>query len=195
MDENSPETVTVLLRQAREGDRSAKERLFELVQHELRAIARHQMRGERADDSLQTTVILDDVFLRLVGADANTSWDNRKHFYRTAAVAMRRMLIDHERRRRALRRGGGHQRISVDPDELVPDPIGAEQLRVDLLALDEALTKLAKIDPRQIEVVELHHFGGCSLKETADLLGVSVGTVKADWRMAKAWLHRELTRA
>ncbi len=191
MDANSPDTVTVLLRQAREGDRCAEERLFELVEHELRAIAKRQMRKERAGDSLQTTVIIDDVFLRLVGSDTNTNWQNRRHFYRTAAVAMRRMLIDYERRRRAQRRGGGHQRISLDPDRLGN---GAEETHVDLLALDEALKKLADIDSRQIEVVELHHFGGCSLQETADLLGVSVGTVRADWRMAKAWLHRELTR-
>ena len=97
MDANSPDTVTVLLRQAREGDRCAEERLFELVEHELRAIAKRQMRKERAGDSLQTTVIIDDVFLRLVGSDTNTNWQNRRHFYRTAAVAMRRMLIDYEK--------------------------------------------------------------------------------------------------
>ena len=179
----------MLFRRTGEGDQTAREQLFRIVQHELRAIAEKQMRGERPDHSLQATVLIDDAFVRLAGDDANISWQNRKHFYRTAANAMRRMLIDHERQRRAQRRGGGeHQRVAV---ELALH--GAPDMRLDLLALDEALTKLGEIDPRQSEIVELHHFGGCSLKETAELLELSVGTIKADWRMAKAWLHRELT--
>ena len=138
----------------------------------------------------QVTVLIDDAFLRLVGETADISWHDRKHFYRAAARVMRRMLIDHERQRRAERRGGGeHKRMALDPDML-----GETQQRIDVLALDEALTRLSQIDPRQSEIVELHHFGGCSLKETAKLLGISLTTAKADWRTAKAWLHRELTR-
>lgn len=189
MEDGSLNTITLLLTQAREGDAKSKERLFHLVRDELHAIAEKQMRGERADHSLQATVLIDDAFLRLVSGDADISWQNRKHFYRTAANAMRQMLIDHERQRRAQRRGGGeHRRIAVDPDML-----GDRNLQFDILALDEALTKLAEIDPRQSEIVELHHFGGCSLKETADLLGISLTTAKAEWKTAKAWLHRELT--
>lgn len=188
--EFSSDDVTVLLNQAGDGDRTAKERLFGVVQKELRLIAERQMRRERAEHSLQATVLIDDAFLKLIGEDVEVSWENRRHFYCTAAKAMRRMLIDHERARRAQRRGGtDHQRVGVDPDH-----IADQDLLFDLLALDEALQKLAEFDPRQAEIVELHHFGGCSLKETAELLEVSVGTIKADWRMAKAWLHRELTR-
>lgn len=190
MDQNTPETVTVLLAQAREGDADATEKLYDLVQHQLRRIAKNQLRGERPDHSLEPTIIIDDVFLRLVGERGNIDWKNRQQFYRTAAKAMRRVLIDHERRRRAQRRGGGnHRRVSIDPDLL-----GVEETCSDLLALDEALTRLAEFDPRQSEVVELHHFGGCTLKETAEMIGVPLGAVKADWRTAKAWLHRELTR-
>ena len=119
-----------------------------------------------------------------------TGLESRKQFYRMAASAMRRMLIDHERKRRAQRRGGGeHQRLAIEPDTL-----GIQGQQTDLLALDEALTRLTTIDPRQSEIVELHHFGGCSIKETAQLLNVSLSTVKSDWKMAKVWLHRELSR-
>lgn len=189
MDEHTPETVTVLLNRAGDGDQAARERLFRLLEYELRAIAQKQMRGERAGHSLQTTILIDDAFMRLMGEDAAKNWQDRKHFFRTAAQVMRRILVDHERKRRAQRRGGrANQRVAVDPDAL-----GTEKDRLDILALDEALTKLSRFDSRQREVVELRHFAGCTLSETAEILDVSVSTVKADWRMAKAWLHRELT--
>ena len=190
MSQVPPEHVTQLLVEANEGDRSAKERLFKLVEQELRLIAEKQLRGERSGHSLQATMLVDDTLLQLVGSGGNVSWENRKHFYRTASRTMRRILIDHERRRRAQRRGGGkHRQIDLDPND-----IGKDEIRWDLLALDEALNKLAMIDARQSEVVELHHFGGCSLSETADILDVSASTVKNEWRMAKAWLHRELVK-
>lgn len=187
---NEPDTVTILLNQAAAGNHTARDELFRRIQHELRAIAEYQMRGERPDHSLQATVLINDTFMRLVGKDTDVDWEDRRHFFRSAAKAMRRLLIDHERQRRTQRRGGGeHHRVDVDLDTL-----SDSDTKLDLLALDEALTKLATVDPRQSDIVELHHFGGCSLKETANLVGTSVGSVKADWRMAKAWLHRELTR-
>lgn len=189
MNANEQSQVTVLLAKAGSGDQSAKQELFQRVELELRAIADRYMRAERADHSLQTTILVDDAFLRLVGDKADCGWQDRKHFYRVAARAMRRILIDHERQRRAQRRGGGqHHKVPIEPDHL-----GVGQMQPDLLALDEALTKLSEVDSRQSEIVELHHFGGCTLEETAKMLEVSPSTVKGEWRAAKAWLHRELT--
>ncbi|MEZ6120544.1 MAG: ECF-type sigma factor, partial [Pirellulaceae bacterium] len=157
---------------------------------ELRIIARKQLRSERPDHSLQVTILVDDTLLELLGANAEIKWENRRHFYRTAAKKIRNLLIDHERKRRAQRRGGGEfRRVSLDLDQL-----SGESTRIDLLALDQALTKLAAIDQRQSDIVELHHFGGCSVNETAQILDVSPSTIKNEWRFAKAWLHRELTR-
>jgi len=189
MSKQNSEDVTLLLGQAGDGDVSAKEQLFRIVQRELKMIAQKQMRNERDGHSLQATVLVDDAFLKLVGSDVELDFSDRKHFYRVSANVMRRILIDHERTRRAKRRGGGdHQRVAFDLDL-----IGEDEFNLDVLALDEALTKLAEVDPRQAEIVALHHFGGCSLAETAELLEISVTTVKMDWRMAKGWLHRELS--
>ncbi|WP_252853728.1 ECF-type sigma factor [Aeoliella straminimaris] len=189
MDANSTESVTVLLNRVEGGDLAAGEVLYHRVERELRAIAEKQIRDERAGHSLQATLLIDDAFLRLTNGITEVGWQNRRHFFRAAARAMRQMLVDHERARRAARRGGRvHQRVALELDRL-----GTEQNEIDLLALNEALDKLAKRDPRQSEIVDLHHFGGLSLKETADLLEISVGTVKSDWRLAKAWLHRELS--
>ena len=189
MPEQSQGEITVLLQKAAAGDQAAEGRLFALVETELRAIAMKSMRDERIDHTLQGTVIIDDAFLRLVGKDAGIDWQNRRHFYCAAARAMRRILIDHERSRRAKRRGGGIPlRVVEDPDEF-----GVEQSQVDLLALDEALTKLADVSPRQSEIVELHHFGGYSLEEAGKILEISRTTAKSDWRIAKAWLYRELS--
>lgn len=181
--------ITQLLLATNDGDAQAKNRLFLLVERELRIIAAKQMRNERPGHSLQVTVLVDDTLLQLLGDNAEVKWESRRHFYRTAAKKMRHLLIDHERKRRAYRRGGGqHQRLAVDLDQ-----IGVTTSSIDLLALDEALTKLATIDERQSEIVELHHFGGCTLDETARILEVSASTVKGEWRFAKAWLHRELS--
>ena len=188
MSEESGIRVTNLLAQANEGDRTAKERLFSLIEDELRVIAQKQMRLERPDHSLQVTVLVDDTLLQLVGEQIDVSWQNRKHFYRAAARSMRRMLIDHERRRRAQKRGGDeHHRVDIRPDEL-----GDTTDQLDLLALDEALTNLANVDPRQSQIVELHHFGGCTLTEVAKIMDLSPSTIRNEWKMAKAWLHREL---
>ncbi len=179
--------VTVLLGQVRQGDRDARDQLYRLVEDELRKIAQHKMRSERPDHTLQTTILTNDVFLKLVGA-ADIDWHDRSHFYRTAARAMRRLLVDHQRARQTEKRGGGRERTAVELPE-----IGKEQFQVDLLALDEALEKLVEMDPRQSEIVELHHFGGHTLDETAKILDVSTATVKREWTAAKAWLHMRLS--
>ena len=189
MTDESGIRVTNLLAKANDGDRTAKERLFGLIEDEMRMIAQKQMRNERPDHSLQVTVLVDDTLLQLVGEQIDVSWQNRKHFYRAAARSMRRMLIDHERKRRAQRRGGGeYKRAEIGPDEL-----GGAANQLDLLALDEALTKMAEVDPRQSQIVELHHFGGCSLVEVAKIMDLSPSTIRNEWNMAKAWLHRELS--
>lgn len=189
MVEDSKGEITMLLAKANSGDTDAKSKLFGLVEKELRAIAKTKMRGERVDHTLQGTVLIDDAFLRLVGEQAGVDWSGRSHFYRAAARAMRRMLIDHERIRQAQRRGGNeHKRVAADPKYL-----GNDDERIDLLALDEALTELNEISPRQAQIVELHHFGGYTLEEVAKIVDVSRTTVKADWRIAKAWLFRRLS--
>ena len=188
MPERSKGDVTTLLTRATGGDEDAKAELFGRVEHELRVISSAKIRGARADYAVQTTVLIDDAFMRLVRDEARIDWQNRRQFYRAAARAMRRILIDQERARRAQRRGGGEPPVDVEPDSL-----GVESPLSDLLALDEALTKLAEFSPRQGKIVELHHFGGYTLEETAGILGISRTTAKADWRIAKAWLHKELS--
>lgn len=183
-------TVTLLLEKASKGDAQSQTDLFHLVKRELHAIARRQLGQERKGHTLQATLLMDEAVLRLIGKEPKVPWENRQHFFRTAARAMRNILIDHERRRRAVRRGGNsHQRIAIDPNKLAE-----ESKNIDLLALNEALEKLGHIDQRQSEIVELHHFGGFTLDETAELLGVSKSTIRSEWRLAKAFLYRELSR-
>jgi RNA polymerase sigma factor (TIGR02999 family) len=181
--------ITQLLRIASRGDSVAQEELFRRVEEELRTIADKYMRKERPDHTLSTTVLVDEAFMRLVVGGRKLKWTDRAHFYRAAAKAMRNLLVDYARRRQRKRRGPRHVRIQLDPDRL-----GHEMPQFDLLALNEALDKLKRLDPRQIEVVELHHFGGHSIAETAKILDVSVATVKTDWASARAFLYRELTR-
>ncbi len=182
MNDNSQDITTILGRIER-GETEARSELFRRVEEELRVIGRAYLRQERPDHSIEATMLVDDAFMRLVG---NTPLQDRTHFYRAAARAMRHILIDHARQHD--RRPQGHREV-VEPNELFTSP-----LSTDLLALDEALKKLANLDSRQVEVVELHHFGGRTMDETAEILGVSRSTIKNDWAFAKAWLHRELTR-
>lgn len=184
--------VTTLLRLAGAGDRQACAELFRQVEGELRQRAHAYLRRERPDQGLQTTVLIDDVFLKLVG-NPNTSWQDRAQFYRFAARAMRQLLIDHARQRNARDRGGG---AGPAPLDQVPEP-GAEAAcdPLDLLALDEALTKLAAANPDLAEIVELHHFGGWDLKQIAEeILRVSYKRAKTRWQLARAWLRRELQK-
>jgi RNA polymerase sigma factor (TIGR02999 family) len=183
----SPQDVTQLLHNWRNGDSQAFDRLLPLVHDELRRIASRYMRRERAGHTLQTTALVNEAYLRLVG-QKNVAWQDRAHFYAVAAQVMRHLLVDHARRRHYAKRGGNAQRITLDETAVV-----SSQRDDNLLALDEALTKLAEIDPRKVKLVELRYFGGLSAEETAEVLGVSEITVKREWLKTKAWLYRELT--
>lgn len=185
----SPGDVTLLLARIREGEDAAVGPLFELLYRELRRLAASTMRAERAGHLLQPTALVHEAFLRL--AEDTRSVENRRHFFGVAATAMRRILVEHARARRAAKRGGDAPRVSIDDVAVAAPEAGRE---VDVEALDQALIRLAAVDARQARVVELRYFGGFSLEETADLVGVSTRTVKRDWQMASAWLRREMSR-
>jgi RNA polymerase sigma factor (TIGR02999 family) len=184
-DQPTSHEVTRLLLDLQNGRVGASDQLVPLVYAELHDLAAHYMRNERPDHTLQPTALVNEAFLRLVG-QRHATWQNRSHFYGIAAQAMRRILVDHARRRRAAKRDGG---VSVTLDEHVSRP--AEQ-SLDLIALDDALAKLAAIDGRYSKVVELRFFGGLEIEQVAEALGVSPATVKRDWTFAKAFLQREM---
>ena len=179
--------VTELLRAWGAGDQQALHRLTPLVYQELRRIARRYMARERPNHTLQATALVNEAYLRLIDAKG-VSWHDRAHFYAVSARAMRRILIDLARARRYQKRGGGEERVTLEESVLIQG-----QPTPDLVALDDALNVLAEMDPRRSQVVELRFFGGLSVEETAAVLKVSPETVKRDWKLAKAWLLRELT--
>jgi RNA polymerase sigma-70 factor, ECF subfamily len=181
----NPGTVTGLLMAWRGGNDAALEQLVPLVHEELRRIARGCMRGERAGHSLQATALVNEAYLRLIGAQ-QVDWQNRVHFLAVSARLMRRILVDFARSKKYQKRGGGAQAVTLDEALVVNEP------GRDLIALDEALDALAKLDERKSRVVEMRFFGGLSVEETAGVLGVSGDTVMRDWRLAKAFLLREL---
>lgn len=179
--------VTLLLEQARAGDRQAADRLFELVHTELRRIAEAQMRRERRDHTLQATALVNEAFIRLAGSE-QIRYEDRSHFMRVVSQVMRRLLVDHARARGRQKRGGNWDRARAAPlDQLV------EGAGVDLVALSDVLDTLARLAPRQAQLVELRFFGGFTAQEAADALGVSKRTADDDWRMARAWLASKLT--
>lgn len=179
--------VTVLLRQIRAGDSGAADKLIPLVIEELRRLARLQLRSERSGHTLQPTALVHEAYLRLV-TDQARDWRDRAHFIGVSVSVMRRILIDHARRKRALKRGGTDTFVSAGEDDAVLSNEQAEQL----IALDIALDRLDQMNSRQRQVVELRHFGGLSLEETAEVLNVSPVTVKRDWLAARAWLKAQL---
>jgi RNA polymerase sigma-70 factor (ECF subfamily) len=182
-----PGEVTVLLQQVGRGDSGAIDRLIPLVLHELRRLARLQLRNERSDHTLQPTALVNEAYIRLVGDQAR-DWHSRAHFIGVSASVMRRILVDYARRRQALkRRGGGGNSIGADDDAVISDKQSEE-----LLALELALNRLGQMNPRQRQVVELRYFGGLSLEETAEVVNVSPITVKRDWLAAKAWLKGQI---
>ena len=183
----SPQEVTQLLVAWRGGDQQALEKLMPLVYDELRRIASRYMKREHPGHTLQTTALVNEAYLRMVGQQ-NVDWQNRAHFYAVAASVMRHLLVDHARANGRVRRGGNPQQVTLDEAAVVSEQKGEE-----LLALDEALTKLNEIDERKVKIVELRYFSGLSAVETADVLGVSEITVKREWLKAKAWLYRELS--
>jgi RNA polymerase sigma factor (TIGR02999 family) len=186
---DSPHTaeITELLRCFDDGDSASGERLLSLVYGELRRLARGQLDRGPGQSTLQPTALVHEAYLRLVEKDS-ASWQGRQHFYAVAARAMRSVLIDHARARAAAKRGGDLQRV---PLERVL--VEVEERAMDLLALDEALERLADMDGELARLVELRFFAGMSLAETADVLGVSTRTVERSWRTARAWLHEALT--
>ena len=180
-------TVTLLLTQVRDGNQEAANQLIPLIYKELRQMAGACMRGERPGHTLQATALVNEAYMRMVGSRP-VEWQNRAHFFAIAAHTMREVLLDYARRSRAAKRGGADAR-QVDLDEQFP--IASDKLE-EVIAIDEALERLALIDPRQSRIVELRFFAGLNVEEAAEVMGVSPKTIKREWRSAKAWLHREM---
>jgi RNA polymerase sigma factor (TIGR02999 family) len=182
------EQVSHLLAAWKNRDSTAREQLVPIVYEELRRLAHYYMRGERAGHTLQTTALVNELYLRLAGIDG-VQWRDRAHFFALAATLMRRVLVDYARLRGRDKRGGGVSVTSLDENAVAP------QSAVDVIALDDALERLASVDPQQSRVVELRFFAGLSVDETAEALGISPATVKRDWATAKLWLYNELKTA
>jgi RNA polymerase sigma factor (TIGR02999 family) len=182
----SADNLTGLLFEWRQGDEAALEKLTPLVYDELRRIAHRYVRRERAGHTLQTTALVNEAYVRLAGRQ-KIEWQDRSHFFAVTANVMRHILIDHARRRHYAKRGGDAQHVALDEADAM-----SHQRAHELVALDEALEELAKLDPRKSQVVELRYFGGLSMEETAEVLEVSLMTVRRDWRVAKAWLFKEV---
>jgi RNA polymerase sigma factor (TIGR02999 family) len=185
--DTAPGEVTRLLADASRGNPQALSQLMPLIYEELRAIAARHLRSERPDHTLQTTGLVHEAYLRLV--DQNQTWQNRSHFFAIAAMAMRRVLVDHARASQAAKRGGPNTVLPLE-EALV---VGTDDSWPDLLDLDGALSRLAELDPRMARLVELRFFGGLTVDETAELLEISPRTVKREWRTARAWLRREIS--
>jgi RNA polymerase sigma-70 factor, ECF subfamily len=200
--------VTQLLAEWRAGSDSALSQLSVVLYDELRRLAQRHLRHERGNHTIQRTALVNEAFLRLVGQQS-IDWQNRAQFFTLASSFMRRILVDHARARRTAKRGGGAEVVSLDemsnghgegPDSM-PTPMALQhrdddgESHEDLVAIDAALSQLARVDPRQVQVVEMRYFAGMTLEETADALGMSTATVKREWSMARAWLRRRLATA
>jgi len=186
---NGGENITELLGGYARGDKEALDKLMPIVYDELRRQAARYLRREQAGHTLQTTALIHEAYVRLVD-QRNVQWQNRAHFFGIAAQMMRRILVDHARGKRRAKRGGSDVKVSL-ADATIP----VKERDLDVVSLDEALTRLAEIDEQQSKVVELRFFSGLTVEETAEVMGISPATVKRDWSMAKAWLHRELSGA
>lgn len=182
-----PENITELLASYGRGDKDSLDRLMPIVYEELRRQAARYLRREQPGNTLQTTALIHEAYVRLVD-QRNTQWQNRAHFFGIAAQMMRRILVDHARAKKRVKRGGSEIRVSLSDAT-----VAAKEQDLDVVALDAALERLALIDEQQSRVVELRFFSGLSVEETAEVMGISKSTVKRDWSMAKAWLHRELS--
>jgi RNA polymerase sigma-70 factor (ECF subfamily) len=187
--ESSSQQVSQLLQRWSDGDSGAFDQLMPLVYGELRRMARRYMGQQPSGHTLQTTALIHEAYLRLVGQEEKR-WENRAHFFGVAAQAMRHILVDYARARSTAKRGGEARAVSLEETAIVSDERAAE-----LVALDDALEGLARLSPRQSRVVELRYFGGLSVTETAEVLKVSPDTVTRDWNQAKAWLYRALNRS
>ena len=183
-----PSEITQLLQDWRDGNGKALDILLPRVYKELRRLARHQLRNERADHTLQSAALVHEAYLRLVGVSP-PKWESRTHFFAIAAQLMRQILVDYARRHGAAKRGGSVYKLSLEDAMATP-----QQERLDIVALDDALHALARIDERQSRVVELRFFAGLSLSEISEVLQIAPATVQRDWTAARAWLHREISR-
>jgi RNA polymerase sigma factor (TIGR02999 family) len=183
----SPGDVTHLLHELKQGNKEAENHLIPLIYRELRRIAAIHLKGEARCRSMQATALVHEAYLRLIGI-REIDWQSRSHFFAVAATLMRRILVDHARTAYAQKRGKGWDPVSLD-EAVLPAPERASEI----LALDEALSKLATLDERQSKIVELRFFAGMNENEVGDALGISERTVKRDWRIAKAWLYKELS--
>ncbi|MBX3395734.1 MAG: sigma-70 family RNA polymerase sigma factor [Phycisphaerae bacterium] len=182
----SPSEMTRLIAAVAQGDRNASSALLPVVYQELRALAGKYLRGQRRDHTLQPTALVHEAYLKLID-QTQAKWNDRAHFFAVAATAMRQILVNHAVARAALKRGGGRAKIALDENVAAGD-----QPEFDPIALDEALKKLAEFDERKSKVVELRFFSGLTVDEVAEVLNISRSTVEGDWRMARAWLSREL---
>lgn len=181
--------ITELLIGWNQGDKGALDRLMPLVYDELRMVARHRLAAEDSRQTLESAALVNETYLRLVDQE-RVEWRNRAHFFAISARMMRRILVDHARQRRAAKRGGDRPRLSLDQSLGLP-----ERKDLDVVALDEALGNLSKLDPQQARVIELRFFGGLTVEETSEALHISPATVTRDWVTAKAWLFDRLNRA
>jgi RNA polymerase sigma-70 factor, ECF subfamily len=206
MGEGSDRPVTQLLGEWRNGNEAALGELTALLYQELRALAQRHLMRERPNHTIQRTALVNEAFVRLVNQQS-VDWNNRAHFFALASSLMRRVLVDHARARLASKRGGGAQVLSLDEicaprdadDDHVPSVSEPEHLDSetddDITSIDAALQKLAALDPRQAQIVEMRYFGGLTIEETAQAAGISEATVKREWTLARAWLRRELARS
>jgi RNA polymerase sigma factor (TIGR02999 family) len=189
MEHNSATEVARLLQEWKGGDAKARDALLPLVYKELRGLARSQLRKERPDHTLQSAALVHEAYLRLVGQNP-PQWESRAHFFAIAAQLMRQILVDYARRHKATKRGGTVCKLSIENAAML-----SERKDVDLIALDDALRSLAKLDGRQSRVVEMRFFAGLSLEEISVALEIAPATVQRDWMAARAWLHREISRS
>jgi RNA polymerase sigma factor (TIGR02999 family) len=180
--------VTQILSAIELGDPQAAGQLLPLVYDELRRLAGQRLAREAPGNTLQATALVHEAYLRLVGDDAGQSWEGRRHFFAAAAEAMRRILVESARRRHSLKRGGGRERHSVDPDELA-----AAEPDAQLLALDEALGRLSELDAQKAELVKLRYFAGLTISQAAEALGISTATASRHWTFTRAWLRQQVT--
>ena len=179
--------VSLLLEQHRQGQPEAFTKLLSLVYDELRRLAAYQLQTERPDHTLQPTALVHEAYLRIAGQGQQIQWQNKAHFFALAAQVMRHVLVDHARAHRTEKRGAGQTRIPLEEAVQLP-----AEANLDLVALDDALRALAAKDERKSRLVELRYFGGLSIEETADVLGLSPTTIRREWTLTKAWLRREM---
>jgi RNA polymerase sigma factor (TIGR02999 family) len=186
--DSSNNQITELLVRWRGGDQQALDSLFPLVYSELRQIAHHYLQRERSDHTLQSTALVHEAYVRLVGHNV-PQWQDRAHFFGVAARVMRQVLVEYARNHQAAKRGGGACKVTLEEGLQAPQP-----MNLDVIMLDDALKNLANLDPQQSRIVELRFFAGLSIEDTSEVLGISPATVSREWTTARAWLHREISR-